>query len=325
MYEARQNKEKVSRTLFKIKRRDTRQLCKMPKELRRVTTINKNIQTKLDISKCDKSDNSKYFVCQNERSLLYSAQKAIAPVPTGLYNRGSEVSSIDNTKLYVWKPNVQINSFKEQPLHIFKEIPSKKYWGLAGLLGFKEKVYDKGFAINMIRQVLNNIDELCNFGIVGKNDCGEFAKYLQNAIRSIDYDSIQKITNTKIGDRMKLTFNDDNKCPYHQATVVAQDGNSLITLEAHAGQDLTVPHFHIRNGNQGFINDYKDYNNGSNPNIEIFKLSGIDKESSNKYMEDYTINKESLNDNLLDIQNIMGRTIRSTVLRIKSDSVSSNL
>lgn len=314
MYEARQNKEKVSRTLFKIKRKGTRQLCEMPKELRRVTTMKKNIQAKLDISKCDKSDNSKYFVCQNERSLLYSTQEATAPVPTGLYNRNPEVSS-DNTDLYVWKPNVRLN-----PL---KEVPSKKCLGIAGLLGFKEKVYDKQFAIDIIEQVRSNIDSNgCQFGIVGKNDCGEFATYLQNAIRSINYDNMTKNPSIEIGNRMKLKFNVDGKYPYHQATVIAQDGNSLITLEAHAGQDLTTPHFHIRNGKQGFINDYKDYNNGNSPDIETFEISKINKGRSNEYMKNYAIDEELNNSNLenSDIRGNGGRKIIDTVLGINISS-----
>lgn len=70
--------------------------------------------------------------------------------------------------------------------------------------------------------------------------------------------------------------------PYHSATVVAQDGADAVTLEAHAGQDITAPVFHIRHGGK---TGFEEANKASAPGKYQDEALEMDQEAIDGIMD----------------------------------------
>src|SRR5690349_1738445 len=99
------------------------------------------------------------------------------------------------------------------------------------------------------------LDRRPTVGVLGKNDCYAFADALQNLIvkEAWEETGVEEIGRTKktvhvtnpdspadlrvgVGDMMRQIYKGSD-CRYHAATVVAEDGNSVVTLEGHVSKD----------------------------------------------------------------------------------------
>ena len=103
-------------------------------------------------------------------------------------------------------------------------------------------------------------------GVVGINDCASFAALLQKLIFHAsgnahvdqadvrfdqgDYDHLPV---AGIGDFILQQFGPGATSEAHGVTVVAADGTTLVTLEAHVEQNLTKPAFHFYEGTADFF------------------------------------------------------------------------
>lgn len=278
MYEARQNKEgikgKVSRTLSPSIQKHKHLICDDCNPI--VLKNQKILQLQVDTTNFEKSINSHYLVNPNNRTLLYSIPTAEMPMPTKLYDR-IEDKNEENSSLYVWKPNV----------HFFD-------------LDLQNKVVNQKIQKNDLLELKNNVEKTdettpclpAEIGVISRNDCDFFATKLQELIAydkltSQSMNSPQRefstITNIndyndnieiQVGDKIKHIYeNDTATANYHSITVVAKDGESIISLEADVDQQQWKhPQFRIRNGVVGFINE-NNTENGENRklgyNVEI--------------------------------------------------------
>jgi hypothetical protein len=206
------------------------------------------------------SQNSIYGLDPADTKILYSTRTATAPAPDGLYRREQEVAN-NGTLLYRYKPNVRLYSKAE------KNIVNEWYDGSTQEEQDAFSQAKPGTVNGLIAGAENPAgtvatDQLPTLGMLGDNDCKGFATTLRGTIAGQGTDN-RGLGRGEIGvgDQMVHTFSPEAvlqhavNCGEHSATVVAKDGNSLITLEAHAGQDITEPDFHMRNGIQGFIVD----------------------------------------------------------------------
>ncbi|MDY6948846.1 MAG: hypothetical protein SXG53_24390 [Pseudomonadota bacterium] len=248
-------------------------------------SLNSPIQRVVDQATAEHSANNQYFIAPGNRSILYSDVNAAAPLPTGLYARGNDaLNDLAQTPLYSWTPNVRLFSNAEAGTagtNRTRQVPSDSFCGLAGMLGFTMDVPDHTLEDNLIGNLRGRITGLANAptrGVIGKNDCREFATYLHNAIGSeiaAPNAAPRAPQETRLGDRMGHTLTDPNDCPYHYATIVATDAASKVTLEANAGFDLTEPEFFLRNGITGFMNA----NNANYDNGQAHTITGIETSS----------------------------------------------
>ncbi len=217
---------------------------------------------------CDQSVNGHYLVPNVDRKVLYSRQDARNPVPASLYGRGDEATNT-GVPLYAWSPNVRLFFNVEQaaaksPSH--RQVPSEGWCGLAGLLGFTQQGpdFDFGEQATILAKVQKEMGDANKptTGVMGKNDCREFAKLLQGLIATgADRPAppalgvgIPAAAPAQVGDQLNHDdFVIDSKVAYHSATIVAADGASTVTLEANAGKDLEAPEFFIHAGLAGFM------------------------------------------------------------------------
>lgn len=193
------------------------------------------------------TENGAYLVGKGG-SVLYSRLQADDPVPVGLYQRRNEKTT-SGTQYYEWTPNVRFLRSNESGESIDIGALTREIEEPTGRTG----------------------DILPTLGIVGKNDCSNFATALQaliyesGAVRSRNRDTlpIESLAQERdelvvsVGDMMKHYFQSDDElsCHYHAATVVARDGADVVTLEGHVSRDLGAPEFHIRHGLAGFVGD----------------------------------------------------------------------
>lgn len=246
---------------------------------------NSVVQRVVNLAEAKLTENQKYAVHPDDDKVAYSHKNAVPLAPMGLYTRTSEKAT-DGTKLFKWTPNVKFfsNEQKED-------------------IGKGENMAQHGAELNQMNKDIENPGEqigvrMPTLGMIGKNDCGFFAKSLQNLIADERKKQGAKPNNPKapkskqnfgVGDLMRHNFPEEQACGWHQATAVAKDGASLLTLEGHVGKNLTAPQFHIRNGVDGFIldNDTRpgggSYNLGDDVDIETLN-SAIDQDDP---MEDY--------------------------------------
>ncbi len=238
---------------------------------------NSVLQRAVDLNACENSATGNYSIPINNRKTLYSKTSAPDPVPRSLYSKGNEVTNdLNPINLNSWTPNVRLFSNAERATaqtNRTQEVPSDALCGLAGFLGFTMQVPQHDLEDNLITDLRNNSDGGINApttGILGKNDCMEFATHLQHLIGvgTDRPDLSEDLSETRIGDKMGHILTNSDDCPYHYATIVAADGASKITLEANAGKDLTSPEFFIHAGINGFMQaNNQDYDNGTQHTI----------------------------------------------------------
>lgn len=280
------------------------------------------IQRVVDLSASTQSENGSYIVPNNDQTTLYSRQGATDPVPASLYTRGQDVTNeAQPTALTSWTPNVRLFSNAEHGVANTRRtetVPSDAFCGLAGLLGYTQNVPQHNQEDGMIAGLHANVNGQPGSpttGVIGKNDCGEFATHLQHLIGAgTDAPQNQPATSdrdTRVGDKMKHNLTDPDDCPYHYATIVAADGASKVTLEANAGADLQAPEFFIRDGIQGFM----AANNAEYDNGEDFEITRLEKQSADEH-------QQSLNNNMLNANPDEPETYRTVGGRKITDTVS---
>jgi hypothetical protein len=89
----------------------------------------------------------------------------------------------------------------------------------------------------------------------------------------------------QVGDMMRHLYVDNPHCKYHAATVVAKDGESLVTLEGHVSKDLMRPEFLIRRGVVGFAQE--EIRGGYGDVVEITPLESLNPETVESEREDF--------------------------------------
>lgn len=198
-------------------------------------------QRALDLSTLATTRNHLYYTVFGGGEKLISEAAAPAPEPRALYNE-QDKTAINGRKLTVWKPRSQLADKKK----LKGETPVYRETGvlITDLIELEDTVLAQ--IMEQVRAEVNDRegDRGLRLGTAGMNDCKGFATTLRSMIAKYGENP-----NGLVG-KSWLHPTDPHRAsfPYHGATVVAQDSGDAVTLEAHAGQDLTAPKFHIRRG-----------------------------------------------------------------------------
>lgn len=197
-----------------------------------------------------------YMINPVARDTLYSQRHAPAPRPQGLYSKKVETDDADGSQVFAWKPNVRFFSNEERAFDrqlMYGPVEARRQLDLPAM---RDQLQNPAADPTVIEQP--------TFGMLGKNDCTSFAMSLYNRIAHESYygeeddeESIYQIKTAdypalSVGDMMVHKF-ESGQCRWHGATVVAEEGDRQVTLEADVSRDSTVPHFHIRRGVASFV------------------------------------------------------------------------
>ncbi len=223
------------------------------------------IQRNIDSTNFEKSGaiSPLYFVDRHSRQALYGRQDAPDPKPTGLYTKTGEYDDGEGQQLHKWVPNVRFLTLVERDVDIDGDkLVYRTNSGLEGEVDLKS-------LREYVEKVAVREGKPPTLGVLGKNDCVQFAALLYNLIaqEGLDFhedkerlkESVERYTEKfpriKVGQMMKHFFSQKGAtCNYHGATVVAIDGKALVTLEANVDKpDLTAPEFHIHKGVSAFV------------------------------------------------------------------------
>lgn len=214
------------------------------------------VQRAVDLSTLSTTQNDLYYTVVNGGTKLISKAFAPAPEPKPLYNE-EEKTAMNGDNLKVWKPR---SKFADK----------KKLSGETPVYGAANQLLTRYFDIEdtVMAEIMGDVegdienrqgDRGLRLGTAGMNDCKGYATTLKAMIAKYG-DNPQGLVGKSW---LHETRQEAANFPYHGATVVAQDGNDAVTLEAHAGQELTVPKFHIRPGGK---TGFEDSNKESYPN-----------------------------------------------------------
>jgi hypothetical protein len=216
----------------------------------------KIVQRVVNLSTLSSTENKIYYTIVGGGNELISKASATAPEPKPLYNEKDEIAP-DGDKLKVWKPRSKFADKKKLSGQIpiygtFNQILTKHF-------DIEDKVLDE--IMSEVERDINNRqgDKGLRLGTAGMNDCKGYAITLKAMIAKYGENPQGLVGKSWLHETKPKEAN----FPYHGATVVAQDANDAVTLEAHAGQDLTAPMFHIR---QGGKSGFEDSNKESYPN-----------------------------------------------------------
>lgn len=278
------------------------------------------VQRVINPAACTVSQNGHYLVPQATPQVLYSTPIATDPVPARLYTQGADQTNANPPILLrSWTPNVRLLSKAEQShfaIHRTKQVLKE---GICGCLGGTKTVpnHDAEEALIANIQRVNRQHGNPTTGILGKNDCGEFATYLRHLIgASADAPNAPapRLANqVYTGDTMHHEFHNHESDYYHYATIVGTDGGSKVTLEAHAGRDMTAPEFDIMNGIAGFR--AKNLAGGFvHDNERIIPLEGATPAEHLDALASSSLNEDTFTDR--DIRTTGGRKISDTVIGI---------
>lgn len=199
------------------------------------------VQRSIDLSTLASTENQLYHTEAAGGVRLVSTQDAAAPEPPALYGVADDTST-EGADLKVWQPRSKLADKKK----LRGETPVHDSSGT--LLEDLHEINDTVLA-QIIAQVDAQIDDRqgdtgLRLGTAGINDCKGFALTLRALISHYGQNPQGMVG----GMWLHETEPDKADFPYHGATVVAEDGTDAVTLEAHAGQDITEPRFHIRTG-----------------------------------------------------------------------------
>lgn len=245
----------------------------------------KTIQRLVNRNVDRRSENGLYMTKKNDSSVLYSTLDANKPLPTGLYVESEEKfykGFRKSSRVKKWEPNVGL--FKDHSES--RDLEREK---MANTLEIDKKL-SKG---------MNKEEGAATMGIAGRNDCGEFARLLNDLIHQEHGEDLPDQGN--LGGTLKANYDPEwDGCSIHAATEVAIDGASKITLEAHAAKDIDKPEFAIYNGKEGF--EQENIRPETNDNIEEIKpgtghLITLDLNSPNE-KEKLKTNYEKWNDSM---------------------------
>lgn len=235
------------------------------------------IQRNIDSTYFEKSAAASpmYMVNPAAREVLYSHQGAPPPRPRGLYTKRQETDDADGSRVFAWQPNVRFLSRQEAAFN-------EKTFTYQGDLGPRR--LDLPGLLDQTENPAQDITALESptFGIIGKNDCGRFAQTLYSSIardyyrdESDEPGEIFTKANTKaeypqisVGDMMLHRF-DKGSCGWHGTTVVAEDGQRQVTLEADVSKERIHPHFHIYKGVRGFVKYNKQDTGDRSKRVEV--------------------------------------------------------
>jgi len=182
------------------------------------------------------TQNGKYKIKKDDPSVLYSTRDAALPKPNSLYTSKPEIywQGLRSSRIWKWTPNVRLFPMKEHTDYENKETYIDK----------KEKEIDRGLAKG------------AELGMLGDNDCLLFAAALHELIAAETTEDELSDETTNPGTLLKRDYAKEFMgCSYHAVTTVANDGNSIVTLEAHAGKEIDKPEFNIYSGKEGFYKE----------------------------------------------------------------------
>ncbi len=255
------------------------------------------VQRDVDVASALKTENAQYMIVPSDTSVLYSEVDAPEPKPSGLYTRMNDrTSSKPHRRLYAWIPNVRFLSKEEQQASPSESKPgSYEYTTKGSFLNTTHR-----FSLSQLGQQIEDPPESGQrptIGALGKNDCYAWADTLQNMMMLTEEMAGRAVTSTgrtrknvhvsnpnspadlriEVGDMMRHLYI-NAKCKYHAATVVAKDGNSLVTLEGHVSKNITKPEFHIRGGVVDFADEAIRLGHGDE--VEITPLETLNPETT---------------------------------------------
>lgn len=202
---------------------------------------NQVVQRAVDLSTLSATQSNLYYTVVGGGKSLISRDMAPGPEPKPLYNE-EDKTAMNGDKLKVWRPRSKFADKKK----LSGETP---VYGAAGQLLTKYFDIEDAVLAEIMLEVESEIDDRrgdrgLRLGTAGMNDCKGYATTLKAMIASYGDDPQGLLGKSWLHE----TRPEAASFPYHGATVVAQDGSDAVTLEAHAGQELTVPMFHIRRG-----------------------------------------------------------------------------
>lgn len=228
---------------------------------------NATVQLSIDSTNFEKTSNLNphYVVNPNNRHALYGAEDAATPQPAELYAQLADTDEAgEGRTVKKWVPNVRFFSDKEATQFGKYVIENKKLEKI--MLGAFKTIVESGTHIED-----KSFSATPKIGIMGKNDCFAFATTLYNAIARSKFrkqpseeELVETVTTytkdypeVEVGDLLRHIFEAnlqaERDIPYHAATVVAKEGDALVTLEANVGKNLHSPEFFIRGGSGGFV------------------------------------------------------------------------
>ncbi|NEO43244.1 MAG: DUF4157 domain-containing protein [Moorea sp. SIO4A3] len=244
---------------------------------RLMTSGNRVVQMVEKKELTQESENGKYKLSLKNTHVLYGRKGTEEPRPKGMYK--TQVEKVTDGEQTIeeairWEPNAKLIS--KQMLHGWSESDINISTNPALTKDQKQverEILKKGWLTAIksdLAGVHENLENGVKLGIVGANDCAAFAKLMHLLIRKQRKEEGKpfKATEEKqkeekesgmamVGTMMLDMFPEYVEgCGYHGATVVALDGPTMVTLEAHAGKrTLQKPEFHMRNGVEGFKKD----------------------------------------------------------------------
>jgi hypothetical protein len=260
------------------------------------------VQRDVDVKNALKTENGRYLIDPHDNSVLYSEVHSIPPKPRGLYQQTIDHAADSSHRvLFAWTPNVR---FLSKPEHFAKPSASKPGHYEYTKKGFIDTT--ERFSVRSLGRRLESPPEVGvrpTLGVFGKNDCYAFGDSLQNLMVSSGETPLVPLGRRKknvhvsnpdspgdltveVGDMMRHIYKDHPHCTYHAATVVAQDGKSLVTLEGHVSKDLSKPEFMIRNGVVDFAQ--REVRAGYGDVVEITPLESLNPETVQDELGDFS-------------------------------------
>lgn len=242
------------------------------------------------------------YAVSADHSTLYSKGDAAAPEPASLYAQGTETTNDEvPAALKTWKPNVK---FLTGSAIDHGHVPTQEE--RAGWEDGSIDQPDNDTILGELRpeyeRIKAEVTEAMEAepaeggaspttGIVGRNDCAQWANALQGLIyrsreaveaavkRDFDLGAeadpdMEGAPAVGVGDKMEQQLGEGAGSGHHGATVVVTDGASLVTLEAHVEKELTAPEFHIHEGLSGFVDSNNAGPEGPNQFLEANGRNG---------------------------------------------------
>lgn len=247
------------------------------------------VQRDLDLKTALRTENSRYLIDPADNTVLYSVMGAIPPRPSGLYQRTmDQTSGYPHIPLNAWRPNVRFLS-KEEALKSspVKGKPGQYEYTQKGFIDSVKRFSLRGLGGDVLSPP--EVGERPTIGVFGKNDCYAFGDALQNLMHMNGelplWQTGRKKKNVhvtkhdprdlelQVGDMMRHIYVDNPHCKYHAATVVAKDGESLVTLEGHVSKNLKRPQFLIHGGVRDFAS--REVLGGYGDEVEITPLESL--------------------------------------------------
>ena len=259
------------------------------------------VQRDVDLTTALMTENGRYLIDPADNSVLYSVAGAIPPKPSGLYRRTIDrTAGVPHIPLNAWTPNVRFLSKEETFASPVKEKPGQYEYIKKGFIDSTKRFSLRGLGGEVLSPP--EFGERPTIGVFGKNDCYAFGDALQNLMmmnqelplwqtgRKKKNVHVSKPDNPRdleiqVGDMMRHIYIDNPHCKYHAATVVAKDGESLVTLEGHVSKNLKRPEFLIHRGVRDFA--HREVIGGYGDEVEITPLEGLNPDVVNSEREDF--------------------------------------